>query len=37
MLGRQISIRVTPAEMKRLQREASSRSVTVSNYIRRAI
>jgi Mobilization protein NikA len=37
MLGRQISIRVTPAELRRLQREANSRSVTVSNYIRRAI
>jgi len=37
MLGRQVSIRVTPAELKRLQREASSRSVSVSTYIRRAI
>ena len=37
MLGRQISIRVTQAELKRLQREANSRSVSVSTYIRRAI
>lgn len=37
MLGQQISIRVTPAELKRLRREAGSRSVTISNYVRRAI
>ena len=37
MLGRQITIRVTPAELKRLQREASARNVTLSSYVRHAI
>lgn len=37
MVGRQITIRVSPLEFQRLQREASARNVTLSSYVRRAI
>lgn len=37
MLGRQITIRVSPSEFKRLQREASARNTTLSSYVRHAI
>jgi hypothetical protein len=37
MLGRQITIRVSPPEYKRLQREASARNTTLSSYVRHAI
>ena len=37
MLGRQITIRVSPLEYQRLQREASAGNVTLSSYARRAI
>jgi hypothetical protein len=37
MVGRQITIRVSPSEFQRLRREASARHVTLSSYVRRAI
>lgn len=37
MLGRQVTIRVSPLEFQRLQREASARNVTLSSYARHAL
>jgi predicted transcriptional regulator len=37
MLGRQFTIRVSPLEFQRLQREASARNVTLSSFARHAL
>jgi hypothetical protein len=37
MLGRQVTIRVSPGEFQRLQREASAQNVTLSSYARYAL
>jgi predicted transcriptional regulator len=37
MLGRQVTIRVSPLELQRLQREASARNVTLSSFARHAL